>query len=459
MKKIFILLLVSLGLFSCNQENKTDTNNTHFTGIIQNANGKDLLIKNLSNKVIDTIEIDKDNKFDVNLNVDKGYYRLTAGKQYTWLYLEPGKDLQINLDIKNFDKSLNYEGTGAKKNNYLAKKILLSMQLRPKTAYNYYGSLSEEKFVNLQDSIQIAYNQLLENSKITDNDFVANEKLRHKLQKSAILSRFQMVKRYLDQNDEFTVSDKFPNPLEGVNFNDESLANLPNATSVVGGLLEYEMNLNKKGNDETDPIEMMQVIDAKIKNPKLKEQLAYGNAKYDLMYTKDLDAFYALFNKMVKNPDYKNEIKTKYDNIKAMLPGKPSPDFTAFDINGKEFHLKDFAGKPIYIDLWATWCGPCMAEMPALKEIEEKYKDVPITFISLDVFDDKAKWEAFVTREKPMGVQLISTDRDMPFIKKYVVDGIPRFIFLDKEGKIIDANAPRPSDGKLIKLIEENLNK
>ena len=459
MKKTLILLLVSIGLFSCNQEAKTDTNTIHFSGTVQNADGKDLLIKNLSNKVVDTIKIDKENKFDTKLDLDKGYYRLISGKQYTWLYLMPGKDLVMNLDIKNFDNSINYKGKAAKENNYLAQKVILSTKLRPKNKYTYYGTLSEEKFVSLQDSIQQAYDKLLADSKIDNKEFVKNEKLRHKLQKAVLLSRFQPVKRYLDQNDAFTVSEKFPNPLDGIDFTDEKLAKIPNATSLVGGLLEYEMNLNKKGDEEIDPIEMMKVIDTKISNPKLKEELAYGNAKYDLMYTKDLDAFYALFDKMVTNPDYKTEIKTKYDNIKAMLPGKASPDFKAFDINGKEFHLKDFAGKLVYIDLWATWCNPCRAEMPYLKKIEEKYKDDAITFISLDVYDDKAKWEAFVTREKPMGVQLISTDRDMPFLKKYVVDGIPRFILLDKEGKIIDANAPRPSDAKLIKLIEENLDK
>jgi len=458
MKKLIILLFISVGLFSCNQEGKTEAkNDVHFKGNVQNAEAQNLLIKNLSNKVVDTIKLDDKGQFDKNINLKKGYYRLTAGKQYTWLYLEPGKDLEMNLDIKDFDKSITYKGTTSVENNYLAKKALLSAQLRPKTAYNYYGSLSEEKFVALQDSVQKVYNKLLDDNKIDNKEFVENEQLRHKLQRAAILSRFQMVKRYLDQNDEFTVSDKFPNPLDGINFDDDRLANLPNATSVVGGLLEYEMNLNKKGDEENDPIKMMQVIDAKIKNPKLREQLAYGNAKYDLMYTKDLDAFYALFNKMVSNPEHKEEIKNKYDNIKSMSPGKASPDFTAFDINGKEFHLKDFAGKPVYIDLWATWCSPCMAEMPALKAVEDKYKDAPITFISLDVYDDKAKWEAFVNRKKPEGVQLISTDRDMPFLKKYVVDGIPRFIFIDKEGKIIDANAPRPSDKKLIKLIEDNL--
>ena len=458
MKKLIALLLISLGLFSCHQEEKTVTDkNVHFKGNVQNTEMQNILIKNLSNKVVDTINLDNKGQFDKNIDLKKGYYRLSVGKQYTWLYLEPGKDLEMNLDIKNFDKSINYKGTTSKENNYLAKKALLSTQLRPKTAYNYYGSLSEEKFVALQDSIQNVYNKLLDDSKIDNKEFIKNEQLRHKLQRAAILSRFQMVKRYLDQNDEFTVSDKFPNPLDGINFDDDKLANLPNATSIVGSLLKYEMNLNKKDNKETDPIEMMHVIDTKIKNPKLKEQLAYGNARYDLMYTKDLDAFYTLFNKMVSNPEYKKEIKTKYDNIKSMSPGKVSPDFTAFDINGKEFHLKDFAGKPVYIDLWATWCSPCRAEMPALRTIEEKYKNAPITFISLNVYDDKAKWEAFINHEKPEGVQLISTDKDMPFLKKYVVDGIPRFIFIDKQGKIIDANAPRPSNKKLIKLIENNL--
>jgi len=75
------------------------------------------------------------------------------------------------------------------------------------------------------------------------------------------------------------------------------------------------------------------------------------------------------------------------------------------------------------------------------------------------VYDKKDKWEQMVKQQKMEGWQLISTDREMPFLKKYVVDGIPRFILLDAEGKIIDANAPRPSDKHLADLIDKTLSK
>ena len=125
--------------------------------------------------------------------------------------------------------------------------------------------------------------------------------------------------------------------------------------------------------------------------------------------------------------------------------GKPSPDFKATDLNGKEYTLADFRGKYVYIDIWATWCGPCRQEIPHLKALEENYRDAQITFLSLSVDNDKAKWEKMVKEEQLSGVQLyLGTGSD--FQSAYQIDGIPRFILLDKEGKIIDKDMQRPSN-------------
>lgn len=125
--------------------------------------------------------------------------------------------------------------------------------------------------------------------------------------------------------------------------------------------------------------------------------------------------------------------------------GKPSPDFKATDVNGKEYTLADFRGKYVYIDIWATWCGPCRQEIPHLKALEENYRDAQITFLSLSVDNDKAKWEKMVKEEQLSGVQLyLGTGSD--FQSAYQIDGIPRFILLDKEGKIIDKDMQRPSN-------------
>ena len=134
--------------------------------------------------------------------------------------------------------------------------------------------------------------------------------------------------------------------------------------------------------------------------------------------------------------------------------GVAAPGFTYKDINGKAMSLSDLKGKYVLIDIWATWCGPCLQEIPHLQALEEKMHHNNIAFVSLSCDEDKAKWEAMVKERQLKGIQL-HTDGDREFMNTFRVNGIPRFILLDKEGKVLDANLmTRPSNPKIHALLE-----
>ena len=125
-----------------------------------------------------------------------------------------------------------------------------------------------------------------------------------------------------------------------------------------------------------------------------------------------------------------------------------SPSFDYVNYAWGKSKLEDYKGKYVYIDVWATWCGPCRAEIPYLKTVEEKYHGKNIEFISIaiDVMKDMEKWRTFVKEKQLGGVQLFAdNDWKSQFIKDYNINGIPRFILIDPTGKIVKADAPRPS--------------
>jgi len=111
----------------------------------------------------------------------------------------------------------------------------------------------------------------------------------------------------------------------------------------------------------------------------------------------------------------------------------------------------------VYIDVWATWCGPCKAEIPFLKEVEKEYHNKNIEFISISIDSEKdhGKWIAMVNDKELGGVQLYADNSwESKFIKDYLIDGIPRFILIDPDGKIVSPDAPRPSNPKLRELFD-----
>ncbi|MBO3098086.1 TlpA family protein disulfide reductase [Gelidibacter pelagius] len=154
--------------------------------------------------------------------------------------------------------------------------------------------------------------------------------------------------------------------------------------------------------------------------------------------------------------------------IREQFPaGSPSPTFENYEnFKGGTTSLADLKGKYVYVDVWATWCGPCIAEIPSLKELDAKYADKNIQFVSISIDDAmrsgggdlevaKSKWKTMVEEENLIGLQLFSDKNwQSDFVKDYKINGIPRFILIDPNGNVVDANAPRPSSKKLIELFD-----
>jgi len=143
-----------------------------------------------------------------------------------------------------------------------------------------------------------------------------------------------------------------------------------------------------------------------------------------------------------------------------------APAFTFNSIEGTQISLSDLKGKYVFVDIWATWCGPCRQQIPAMKELEEKYRGQNIEFVSISVDSDrdKAKWKKMVQEEQMSGIQLFA-GRESSFHQDYEISTIPKFLIIGKEGEIISDNPPRPMDyatrqvnGQLVSILDDLLN-
>ena len=197
-----------------------------------------------------------------------------------------------------------------------------------------------------------------------------------------------------------------------------------------------------------------------------KLEIAYEALKNDY---KQLDvAYFENQDKDFKSMQkaYKNYFMDKLEMRKLFAKGTTSPTFSNYENHrGGTTSLSDLKGKYVYIDIWATWCGPCKVEIPFLKELESKYHNKNIEFVSISVDDDRrsgtmekahAAWKTMVTEKELTGVQLFTgSGWKADFVQDYKVNGIPRFLLIAPDGTIVDADAPRPSSKKLIVLFEE----
>lgn len=126
---------------------------------------------------------------------------------------------------------------------------------------------------------------------------------------------------------------------------------------------------------------------------------------------------------------------------KSLSPGSPFPEFSVTDLEGKPLSLAAMKGKVVLIDFWATWCGPCVAELPHVLKAYEKHHAQGFEIIGISLDQDKAQLLSFLTREKMTWPQHVDAkEPSSSLAAKYGVETIPSTFLLDREGKIIEKN-------------------
>lgn len=449
MSKLTLILLITALFFSCNNKKRNDY--VIFSGKVDNSNSDSLTIQNNHRKTLNIIRLKEGHVFKDTLNLVEGFYSISDGKNETQLYFEPGFKTQLTLNNEDCSKTV-FIGDGASENNYLIQKGIITNSLKKVEDYQYYGKLAEDKYLALSDSVfNIKINLFKKYANDFDSSFVFLEKNTLKYQKLYSQALYETSRQIVIGDKNFKVSPEYyPNLFKEIDLSGDKLTNILDYVYFIDGYIWQLTKRQLENNDTTDfYLTYLTNVEQTIKDKKLKQELAFliGNVK--LERTSELDKTYEKIKKLLSDSNYLKTVEPKYQRLKKITKGTISPSFKLNDINGKIVALEDLRGQVVYIDIWSTGCSPCMDEIPYLNALEVNYQNKDIKFVSINIIDSEERWKNIIKEKGLKGIQLYAGDGKIPFLKDYLVRGIPRYILIDKDGRIIDSSAKRPSDPKL----------
>ncbi|MDE5999353.1 MAG: TlpA family protein disulfide reductase [Bacteroidaceae bacterium] len=169
-------------------------------------------------------------------------------------------------------------------------------------------------------------------------------------------------------------------------------------------------------------------------------------------YGNDFEAGLAELKEAVSTYGVDSELVEEFTRRRTSVKGSPFPEGVILvDADGKEMDMATFKGSYVYVDLWASWCGPCCKEVPFLQQLEKDLQNDNVKFVSISLDSDEKAWKNKMQTLNMHGNQW--GDKNEALAHALNVQGIPRFLIYDKEGRLYDANALRPSHPNILEYL------
>lgn len=438
-----VLLAICLAFVSC----KPDVETVHLKGELKNFPSEFMMTKNTPVGMLlkegVKIVLDEQNKFDLTFDLDKPtYYRLGRNT----LYISPGDQIELFCDM-NAPKSAKFSGDASLACEYLKSKPF------PKGGSYLYGYqvldgnpekdvvrkriedvvLARQTELNALKNVSAKFKKIEHGRILFD---AANSLMSYSFY-GAYMAKIprDSMKKFGEESAEFFKEDIDKYCANGGDADYLSIDTYLSVVERCAGIVGEE-NMDQEILDFLNAYELTMNL---------------GSSGPVASVLNDKDKCLA----KIKTQVYIDAINKSFKKYDLIMPGMSAPELNMKNRAGEAVKISDFKGKFVVIDVWATWCGPCIKESPYFEKLAGKYKgNENIKFVAISIDSDLKAWEKYLAKHEKLSEQFVCNRTEF---EKYILQGVPRFMIIGKKGEIIDVFAPTPSNPKLEEMIIQQI--
>jgi len=416
-----------------------------------------------NNTVSKEVELDGNNVFAFELELDEPrHVHFRIPRRTITLFLRPEADINLVFDASNADVLPMVTGEKAEESIFL---LSYNMDVERKygqmTLMNKSRDKEAEAFLSFAEDAYHEKMEYLENHELhqeLDSAFIALMRSNIRYEKFNMLMDYPAMRAFMQESDApVAVPDDFYAYLERDDLFDDAHVNSRSYYNFLNKYLRHYLDQHIDEDEmQATGYERMRFDTARslftgrtqdlIMADVVISALSFG----DFAVAEELYEEYAGFAEGWPLAAAKGE----YEAVAALAPGMPAPGFTLTDIDGEEVSLDDFLGKVVYLDFWASWCGPCMQQVPHAKQLKNRLQDQDdLVFLYISVDTDKDAWRRTVDERGIAGVHLNVAGFGHEVPGSYNLKGVPTFYLIGRDGRIVDNRPPRPSHDNIDEVL------
>lgn len=450
-ERLIAMFVLVLGMLGCQHPEKGRAR-----VCFEKTGEGDVFFQLAESKNYEKLEFDEAGKLEWIVSLEKPTYYayMDARQKIHQVLLTPGCVSEIREDAEG----VHFAGDNAAENQFLSDNVFtgfVSKDIRP---------YSRE----WQDAVKQQVDDLKERLRKGgfSADFVRLQSLNYDVQYYyLLLSSPGMASTF--RGEKVNLCDGYYDFLREIHFDDPWILNVPNWFAVMETMLDC---MEKEGMIEVDADRFPEIYAKRIGNREIAACFLEKELEMTLKkgYMEDFLAIELVAKSWCQDTAMQGRIERLHEcyveergRRQNIARGMEAPFFEAVDVNGKKYSLEDFRGKVLVLDFWFTGCLPCLAEMPYMERIAEEMQGLPIRFVAMSVDTGKellTLWRNMVMKKEGNVLQLnVPGGFKSELVKQYHVQGVPRIVIIDQNGKIVDAFARRPSDPKFKQRLEKTL--